>query len=70
MIDNYHQQFASSIIAFEGLLAIHQVNDEEAPDAKKSFGSFGPAKVTKEVLINPSSYDGKVVHIGITLSPK
>jgi hypothetical protein len=70
MIDNYRQQLASAIISFEGLLAIHQVNDEEALDAKKSFGSFGPTKVTKAVLIDPSSSDGKVVHIDITLSPK
>jgi hypothetical protein len=46
------------------------VVDEEAPDAKKSFGSFGMTEDTKEVLINPSSSDGKVVHIGTALSPK
>jgi hypothetical protein len=70
MIDNYRQQLASAIMASEGLRAIHQVDDEEALDTKKSSGSFGLAEVTKEVLIDPSSSDGKVVHIGTALSPK
>jgi hypothetical protein len=46
------------------------VVNEEAPDAKKSSGSFGPAKDTKEFLIDPSSSDGKVVRISTALSPK
>jgi hypothetical protein len=46
------------------------VVDEEAPDTKKSFRLFGPVEDTKEVLNDPSSSDGKVVHISTALSPK
>jgi hypothetical protein len=44
--------------------------DEEVPDAKKSSGSFGPADDAKEVLIDPSSFDSKVVRIDTALSSK
>jgi hypothetical protein len=63
-------ELASAIVASEGLLAVHQVVDEEMPDAKKSAGSFGLAEDTKEVLIDPSSSNNKAVHVGTTLSPK
>jgi hypothetical protein len=63
-------ELASIIIASEGLPAVQQVVDKEAPDAKKSSESFRPAEFTKEVLIDPSSSDGKVEHIGAALSPK
>jgi hypothetical protein len=63
-------ELASAIIASEGLPAIHQVLHEEAPNTKKSSRLFGPAEDTKEVLIDPSSSDGKVVRIGTTLSHK
>jgi hypothetical protein len=46
------------------------VVDEEASNAKKFSRSFGLVEDTKEVLINPSSSDDKVVHINTTLSPK
>jgi hypothetical protein len=46
------------------------VVDEEAPGTKKSSRLFGPAEDTKEVLIDPSSSDGKVVRINTTLSSK
>jgi hypothetical protein len=60
----------SAIIASKELLSPHQVVDEEVPDTKKSSESFRLAKDTKEVPIDPSSYDDKVVRIGTTLSPK
>ena len=41
---------------------------EEAPDVKKSTGSFESVEGSKEVLIDPSSSEGKMVHIGTTLS--
>ena len=33
----------------------------EAPDAKKSAGSFEPAEGSKEVLVDPSNSEGKTV---------
>ena len=41
---------------------------EEAPNAKKSTGSFESAKGSKEVLVDPRSTEGKTVRIGTTLS--
>ena len=61
---------AASIIAFGELVAIRKEVTEEAPNPKKSTRSFELAEGSKEVLIDPSSPEGKVVHIGTTLSPK
>ena len=55
---------------FHELPTVHQVDDEEAPDAKKASRSFQPAEDTKEILINPSGSEGKTVRIGATLTPK
>jgi hypothetical protein len=46
------------------------VLDEEAPDTKRLFGSFELAEDIKEVIIDPSSSNGKTVRIGTALSPK
>ena len=43
---------------------------EEAPNPKRSTGSFMLAEGSKEVLIDPGSPEGKVVRIGTTLSSK
>jgi hypothetical protein len=43
---------------------------EEAPDAKRSTCSFGPAENTKEILVDPTGSDGKVLRIGLDLPPK
>jgi hypothetical protein len=43
---------------------------EEAPDSKRSARSFEPTEGTKEVLIDPSNSEGKVVRVGTLLSPK
>ncbi|XP_066320507.1 uncharacterized protein [Miscanthus floridulus] len=41
---------------------------EEAPDPKKSTGSFEPVEGSKKVMIDPGSTKGKMVCIGTTLS--
>ena len=61
---------AAAIIASGELAAIRKEVTEEAPDPKKSTGSFEPAEGSKEVLIDPDSPEGKVVRIGTTLSSK
>ena len=61
---------AAAIVASEELVAIRKEVTEEAPDPKRSTRSFEPAEGSKEVLIDPSSPEGKVMHIGTTLSSK
>ncbi|XP_066373348.1 uncharacterized protein [Miscanthus floridulus] len=61
---------AMTIVASRELAAIKKEVTEEAPDPKKSTGSFEPIEGSKEVLIDPDSSDDKVVHIGTTLSSK
>jgi hypothetical protein len=58
------------IIAFEEFAIIKEGIVEEAPNSKRSAGSFEPTEGTKEVLIDPNSTEGKVVRIGTSLSPK
>ena len=59
---------AAAIFASGELAAIRKEVTEEAPDPKKSTGSFEPVEGSKEVLIDPSSSEGKTVCIGTTLS--
>ena len=61
---------AAAIVASGELAAIKEEVTEEAPDPKKSTGSFEPAEGSKEVLIDPGSPMGKVMRIGTTLSSK
>ncbi|XP_066320657.1 uncharacterized protein [Miscanthus floridulus] len=61
---------ATAIITSEELAAIKKEVTEEAPDPKKSPRSFEPTEGSKEVLIDPDSPDGKVVHISTMLSSK
>ena len=49
-------------------MAIRKEVAEEAPDPKWPARSFEPVEGTKEVLIDPSSPEGKVVCIGTMLS--
>jgi hypothetical protein len=63
-------EIASAIIASEELTVIKEGIVEEAPDSKRSAKSFEPMENTEEVLIDPSSFEGKVVRIGTLLSPK
>ena len=58
------------IIASEELTVIKEGTAEEAPDSERSNRSFEPTEGIKEVLIDPSSSEGKVVRIGTTLSSK
>ena len=57
-----------TIVASGELTALREEVAEEAPDAKKSTGSFESTEGSKEVLIDPSSSEGKTVRIGTTLS--
>jgi hypothetical protein len=63
-------ELASVIIAFEELAVIKEATIEEVPDSKWSARSFEPTEDTKEILIDPSSYEEKVVRIDTSLSPK
>ena len=63
-------EYAMAIVASKELAAIREEVVEEAPDPKRSAGSFEPVEGTKEVLIDPNGSEGKVVHIGTTLSSK
>ena len=59
---------ATGIVASGELATLKEEVTEEAPDAKKSTGSFESAEGSKQVLIDPSSSEGKTVCIGTALS--
>ena len=59
-----------AIVSSKELVAIREEVIEEAPDPKRSAGSFEPVEGTKEFLIDPSGSEGKVVRIGTMLSSK
>ncbi|XP_066373343.1 uncharacterized protein [Miscanthus floridulus] len=59
---------AAIIIAFGELAAIKRVVMKEAPNNKTSVESFEPIEGSKEVLIDPNSFEGKTVCIGTMLS--
>ena len=61
---------ATAIVTSRELTAIKREVTEEAPNTKKSFGSFELVKGSKEVLIDPDSSEGKTVCIGTMLSSK
>ncbi|XP_066334396.1 uncharacterized protein [Miscanthus floridulus] len=61
---------AVPIVASEELAAIRKEVVEEAPDPKRSAGSFKLVEGSKEVLIDPGNSTGKVLRIGTTLSSK
>ena len=58
------------IIASGELATIRKEVAEEAPDPKRSTGSFEPVEGSKEVLVDLGSTEGKMVRIGTTLSSK
>jgi hypothetical protein len=60
---------AIAIVASGELTALKEVA-EEAPDVKKLTKSFKSVEGSKEVLIDPSSSEGKMVRIGTMLSSK
>jgi hypothetical protein len=57
-------------IASEELTTIRVATVDRAPDSKRLACSFKPTKNTKEVPVNPTGSDGKVLRIGSDLSPK
>ena len=59
-----------AIVASKELTAIREEVVEEALDPKRFAESFKPIEDAKEVLIDPSGSEGKVVCIGTTLSSK
>ena len=59
---------ATAIVASGELAALKEEVTIEMPDAKESTGSFESAEGSKEVLIDPSSSEGKMVRIGTMLS--
>ena len=61
---------ATAFVASGELAALKEEVAEEVLDAKKSTGSFELVEGSKEVLIDPSSSEGKMVRIGTTLSSK
>ena len=61
---------ATTIVASGELAALKEEVAEEAPNAKKSIGSFESVEGSKEVLIDPNSSEGKMVRIGTVLSSK
>ena len=63
-------EHAVTIVASKEHAAIKKEVAKEAPDPKRSTGSFEPVEGYKEVLIDPGSPEGKVVRIGTTLSSK
>ncbi|XP_066324423.1 uncharacterized protein [Miscanthus floridulus] len=63
-------EHATTIVASKELTAIREEIVEEVPNPKQPVESFEPMEGSKEVLIDPSSSEGKVVRIGTTLSSK
>ena len=61
---------ATAIIASGELTTLKEEVTEEAPDAKRSTGSFESAEGSKGVLVDPGSTEGKTVCISTMLSSK
>ena len=61
---------ATAIVPSKELAAIRKEVAEETPDHQWSARSFEPVEGAKEVLIDPSGSEGKVVRIDTTLSSK
>ena len=59
---------ATAVVTSKELAALREEAAEKTPDAKKSTGSFELAEGSKEVLVDPSSSEGKMVRIGTALS--
>jgi hypothetical protein len=57
-------------ITSEELTAIRVATVQEAPDSMQPACSFEPTENTKEVPIDPTGSDGKVLRIGSDLPPK
>ena len=58
----------TAIVTSREPAAIRKEVAKEAPDPKRSVGSFELVEGSKEVLVDPRSTEGKMVRIGTTLS--
>jgi hypothetical protein len=63
-------EYAEAIIESDALAAELEARLKEAPDPKWSTGSFQPAEGVKEVPLDPSGSNSKMVHVGTALDPK
>ena len=63
-------EHVAAIVASKELVTIRKEVTEEASNPKRTVGSLELVEGTKEVLIDLSSPEGKVVRIGTTLSSK
>jgi hypothetical protein len=63
-------EYAEAIIESKALTTELEAHVKEAPDLKRSTGSFEPAEGVKEVPIDPSGSNSKTVHVGTALDPK
>ncbi|XP_066341318.1 uncharacterized protein [Miscanthus floridulus] len=61
---------AAAIVTSGELATLREEVTEEAPDAKKSIGSFESVEGSKEVLVDPRSAKGKMIRVGTMLSSK
>ena len=59
---------AAAIVASVELAALRKEVAEEAPNPKRSTGSFKTVEGSKEVLMDPESTEGKTVPLGTMLS--
>jgi hypothetical protein len=63
-------EYAEAIIESEALAVELEARLKEAPDPKRSTGSFKLVKGVKEVPLDPSNSNGKTVRVGTALGPK
>ena len=61
---------ASVVVASKELATLREEVAEKTLDAKKSTGLFESVEGSKEVIVDPSSSEGKKVCIRTALSPK
>ncbi|XP_066348015.1 uncharacterized protein [Miscanthus floridulus] len=61
---------ATATVASEELAALREKVTEEVPDTKKAARLFKLVEGSKEVIVDPSSPEGKTVCIGTMLSPE
>jgi hypothetical protein len=63
-------ELTSAVVASEELAVIREETAEEAPDSKRSSGSFESTEGIKDILIDLDNSRDKRVPIGTALSPK
>jgi hypothetical protein len=63
-------EYTEAIIESEALAAELEACLKEAPDPKWYIGSFEPTEGVKEVPLDPSSSNSKMMRVGTALDPK